>query len=488
MASVINTNISSLNAQNNLSRSQGDLAMSLQRLSTGLRINSAKDDAAGLAISERMTTQIRGLNQAARNANDGVSLAQTAEGALGTSGDILQRIRELAVQSANATNSGSDRKALQAEVGQLVQELTRVAEQTTFNGRNLLDGSFGTAQFQVGANANETIQATMSNFSTSKYGDNRLTGDSITNLATAALTQTGGALTVSGVAGTATYTAAAGESAKSTAKGISALVDSTGVTATAKTEANVSFTVAGGQSYSLDITSDNATAKTISFTVASNDADGLAAAITAFNDSASETGVTAALNTAGTGITLTHATGENISLENNTIGAANTVAFQTVGAGAGITIAAGGGTGAAVGVITADSASPMAIADAATVATSFFTGGGASDASTLKAVSTMDVSTVDGSNLALKIVDSALERINGQRATFGALQSRFESTVANIQIASENLSAARSRIMDADFAAETANLTRAQILQQAGTAMLSQANAIPQNVLSLLQG
>ena len=488
MASVINTNISSLNAQNNLSRSQGDLAMALQRLSTGLRINSAKDDAAGLAISERMTTQIRGLNQAARNANDGVSLAQTAEGALGTSGDILQRIRELAVQSANATNSGSDRKALQAEVGQLVQELTRVAEQTSFNGRNLLDGSFGVVQFQVGANANETIQATMANFSTSKYGDNRLSGDSITNLATAALTQTGGAITVSGVEGSATYTAVAGESAKSTAKGISAFVDSTGVTATAKTEANLSFTIAAGQAYSIDITSDNTSAKTIGFTVAANDVDGLAAAITAFNDSSSETGVTASINSAGTGITLAHNSGENISIVNNTVGAANTVVLQTTGAGAGITVAAAGGTGAAVGVVTADSASSFAVSDATAAATSFFTGGGASDASVLKAVSTMDISTVDGSNLALKIVDSALERINGQRATFGALQSRFESTVANIQIASENLSAARSRIMDADFAAETANLTRAQILQQAGTAMLSQANAIPQNVLSLLQG
>ncbi len=485
MASVINTNVASINAQRNLSSSQSSLATSLQRLSTGLRINSAKDDAAGLAISERFTSQIRGLNQAARNANDGVSLAQTAEGALGTSGDILQRIRELAVQSANATNSGSDRKALQAEVGQLVSELSRIAEGTSFNGRKLLDGSFGTAQFQVGANAGETIQATMSNFSTSKYGNNQLTGDSITNLATAALTQTGGAITINGADGSKTYTAAAGESAKSVAAGISALSDSTGVSATAETVADLTFGTNVAQT--LKLTSDNATAKTISFTVSASTADGLASAITAFNDASSETGVTAELNAAGNGITLTNKLGENILIENNNALAADTITLQTEGAGAGITVAGGGtDTGAAVGVVTANSDSSFSISDATAAPTSFFSGAGASDASTLKAVSTLDISTVDGANLALNIVDSALSRINGQRANFGALQSRFESAVANIAVTSENLSASRSRIRDADFAQETANLTRAQILQQAGTAMLSQANALPQNVLSLL--
>ncbi len=485
MASVINTNISSINAQRNLQSSQSSLATSLQRLSTGLRINSAKDDAAGLAISERFTSQIRGLNQAARNANDGVSLAQTAEGALGTSGDILQRIRELAVQSANATNSGSDRKALQAEVGQLVSELGRVAETTSFNGKNLLDGSFGTAQFQVGANAGETIQATMSNFSTSKYGNNQLTGDSITNLATAAATQTGGAITINGADGSKTYTAAAGESAKSVAAGISALSDSTGVSATAKTVADLTFGTVVSQS--LKLTSDNTTAKTISFTVSANDADGLASAITAFNDASSETGVTAALNDAGNGITLTNQSGENILIENNNALAADTITLKTEGAGAGITVAGAGVlTAAAVGVVTGNADSSFSISDATAAPTSFFSGAGVSDASDLKAVSTLDVSDVDGANLAINIVDSALSRINGQRANFGALQSRFESAVSNIQVTSENLSASRSRIRDADFAQETANLTRSQILQQAGTAMLSQANSLPQNVLSLL--
>src|SRR4051812_46532011 len=172
MAQVINTNVMSLNAQRNLSTSGSSLATSLQRLSSGLRINSAKDDAAGMAIADRMTSQIRGLNQATRNANDGISLAQTAEGALSTSGDMLQRIRELAVQSSNATNSSSDRQAIQSEVGQLTSELNRIAQTTSFNGQNLLDGSMGTANFQVGANANQTISANGTNFLTSAYGDN----------------------------------------------------------------------------------------------------------------------------------------------------------------------------------------------------------------------------------------------------------------------------------------------------------------------------
>ena len=176
MPQVINTNIMSLNSQRNLNTSQDALQTSLQRLSSGLRINSAKDDAAGLAISERFTSQIRGLNQAVRNANDGISLSQTAEGALSESGNILQRIRELAVQSANATNSASDRQALQSEVGQLVSELDRIASSTEFNGQKLLDGTFGTAIYQVGANANQTIQATTANFRTNNFGNYRIEG------------------------------------------------------------------------------------------------------------------------------------------------------------------------------------------------------------------------------------------------------------------------------------------------------------------------
>ncbi|MBL1320579.1 MAG: flagellin [Methylophaga sp.] len=478
MASVINTNVSSLNAQRNLSTSQSSLATSLQRLSTGLRINSAKDDAAGLAISERFTSQIRGLNQAARNANDGISLAQTAEGALGTSGDILQRIRELAVQSANATNSGSDRKALQAEVGQLVSELGRIAETTSFNGRNLLDGSFGTAQFQVGANAGETIQASMANFNTTKYGTNQNESVFLAASTTLALAQTGVDFDVQGDT-TKTISVAAGDSAKTVTAAINAVSDDTGVTASAETRAELKFTTVGA--VSLDVTSNNATAKTLTFTVVAG-AGGLDAAVTAINDASSSTGVTARLNDAGDGVIMENSSGESILLENNSAAAVATIANASGATtfGAAQSMAVAGGDGAVVGIITTDSASSFGVNGAAN---GFFA---ASEASTLKAVSTLDISTAAGATSALQIVDSALGRINGQRANFGALQSRFESAVANIQVTSENLSASRSRIRDADFAQETAELTRSQILQQAGTAMLSQANSLPQNVLSLL--
>lgn len=177
MASVINTNVASLNSQRNLATSQSQLNTSIQRLSSGMRINSAKDDAAGLAISDRMNSQIKGMTQATRNANDGVSMAQTAEGALSSSGDILQRVRELAVQSSNASNSASDRKALQTEVTQLTSELNRIANTTEFNGQKLMDGSLGTANFQVGANAGQLISMTGANFNTSVYGNNQIAGD-----------------------------------------------------------------------------------------------------------------------------------------------------------------------------------------------------------------------------------------------------------------------------------------------------------------------
>jgi flagellin len=476
MASVINTNVSSLNAQRNLSTSQSSLATSLQRLSTGLRINSAKDDAAGLAISERFTSQIRGLNQAARNANDGVSLAQTAEGALGTSGDILQRIRELAVQSANATNSGSDRKALQAEVGQLVSELGRIAEGTSFNGRKLLDGSFGTAQFQVGANAGETIQAQTANFTTSKYGNNRLDGTASTTGSAGTIAAV--AFTISGSEGSKTITPTAGDSAKAVAQSVNDVTDSTGVTATAETKVDLTFSATG--SYSFTMAADNTTATTISFSVSAQTKDGLAEAVSAINDQNGKTGVTAAVNTAGTGITLISGSGENITLKDDGSATTNAGNISVVGTATTVlTDDANADTVVATGQVTFDSEKSFSFASAGTTVA---TAGVAS----LKAVSTLDISSIDGANLALKIVDSALSRINGQRATFGALQSRFESAVANIQVTSENLSASRSRIRDADFAQETANLTRAQILQQAGTAMLSQANSLPQNVLSLL--
>jgi len=301
MPQVINTNIMSLNAQRNLNRSQDSLKTSLQRLSSGLRINSAKDDAAGLAISERFTAQIRGLNQAVRNANDGISLAQTAEGALSEAGNILQRIRELAVQSANATNSASDRQALQAEVGQLVSELDRIATSTEFNGQKLLDGTFGAAVFQVGANANQTIQTTTGNFRTNQYGDYRVEGTATSASSTNRVA--GGNLTVAGSLGTQNFTIDPGESAKKIAEMVNAKADETGVKAHANTEQKMSFDTAGA--YVLSIKSDNAKAQQISFTISDTEGtDGLAGAVTAFNDVASKTGVTARVSDDGQSIVL----------------------------------------------------------------------------------------------------------------------------------------------------------------------------------------
>ena len=475
MPQVINTNIMSLNSQRNLNRSQNALQTSLQRLSSGLRINSAKDDAAGLAISERFTAQIRGLNQAVRNANDGISLSQTAEGALSEAGNILQRIRELAVQSANATNSASDRQALNAEVGQLVAELDRIATNTEFNGQKLLDGTFGSAIFQVGANANQTIGTTTGNFRTSQYGDYRVSGAASSGAATARIG--GETVTVNGSLGSRDFTIAAGESAKGVAESINAFVNDTGVRAFAKTELEVSFDAAGA--YIIDVTSDNETAETIAFTLGDpTSADGLSAAVTAFNDASSKTGVTARLNEDSTAIILTNSTGNNITMMDKATPNAGNV---TVG-GAVLTADGAVDTAVITGQVTFDSDRSFSVSGTAGQSLT-----NSIEASDLMSVAQLDVSTVDDANEALAIVDAALNIVNGQRAKFGAIQSRFESTIANLSTNAENLTAARSRIRDTDFAQETAELTRAQILQQAGTAMLAQANLQPQNVLALLQ-
>jgi len=487
MPQVINTNIMSLNSQRNLNSSQEALQVSLQRLSSGLRINSAKDDAAGLAISERFTSQIRGLNQAVRNANDGISLSQTAEGALAEAGNILQRIRELSVQSANATNSASDRQALQAEVGQLVSELDRIATNTEFNGQKILDGTFGTAIFQVGANANQTIQATTNNFRTNQYGNYRVNGAE-TSATTAGRNAQPETIIVNGSLGSLSFDVAAGESSKSIAEAVTAKSNETGVKAFARTEVQLGFDSAG--SYTLDVQSDNETNQSISFSLIGTEGnDGLSGAVTAFNDVSHQTGVTARISEDGRGIILLNATGNNINLSDTANANSGNI---TVGGMVGADGVAQGGvvlganqavdTTRVTGQVIFDSDKSFGvIGNAGTVITN------SQEASDLMGVSQMDVSSVTGANNALAIVDAALNTVNGQRAKFGAIQSRFASTIANLQTNSENLSAARSRVRDADFAMETAELTRAQILQQAGTAMLAQANVAPQNVLTLLQ-
>lgn len=701
MPQVINTNVASLNAQRNLTTSQGQLATALQRLSSGLRINSAKDDAAGLAISERFTTQVRGLNQAVRNANDAISLSQTAEGALGEYGNILQRVRELAVQSANATNSSGDRAALNGEAQQLLNELNRISTQTQFNGQNVLDGSFTAAQFQVGANSNQTISVSIGNAATSALGAYQFnnTTDAVTGTA---LNQ--GDLTINGVDVGASSTGGADDIAKA----INSVTGKTAVTATATssiTATNNSVRNAGLSSGDLVINGTNIGAVTGSNDIKTQGQN----LVTAINAKSAATGVTATANGVTGAITLTSATGRTIAvttnngnaganrLENatglevagntatrstNTVtfaggavgsstinvttnvaandtisvggttytfvasgatgnqinvganagatndaifakltadGVDNAVVTQAGGAGTTVTItgtlfttstaptfvsattgagvvatANNAGTGAAVGdtvtvggrtyefvlpdgvaagtgnvAVELGTSNATAATNFATAVTAQYTAGNtnvqvltnaagvvtlrsdlygstaltptegaantgtaafvaigagtagtdgayassttrglislssssayqvgganpgvaglASASATLNSIAQIDISSVTGANAAISLVDGALDQVSKIRADLGAVQNRFQSTIASLSATSENLQAARSRILDADYAQETAALTRGQILQQAGTAILAQANSLPQSVLSLLR-
>lgn len=505
MASVINTNVPSLNAQRHLNRTADLLSTSLQRLSSGLRINSAKDDAAGLAISERMTAQIRGQEQARRNANDGISLSQTAEGGLEQMGTILQRVRELAVQSANATNNASDRAALNAEVGQLVAELQRFALSTEFNGTKLFDGSAATMIYQIGANANQTITATNTDFRTDQYGTyqignspatgftnqvsaNGVSSSTTSTTVTGSAVSTAGTLIINGFGGSGSVATTTSDSAKDIADKINAQA-TTGVRATAKTEVSMDFSLTG--SYSLELFTNNAAGvsgskQTVSFAVNNiNTADGLTQAVNSINEAQSKTGITARLSDDSTSIVLTTADGSNINL--------STAAVQPGTISLGDGNIAGSGTITAAGQVTLDSSRSYSLQASSTVLESGVFGSatlnsGTITNSTLQKVSALDITSASKATDALRIVDSALDAVNNQRAKFGALQARFEATIASLQTNTENLSAARSRIRDADFAEETAKLTRAQVLQQAGTAMLAQANQLPQSVLQLLQG
>jgi flagellin len=490
MSSVINTNIASLNAQRNLSTSQTSLQTSIQRLSSGLRINSAKDDAAGLAISDRMTSQINGMTQATRNANDGVSMAQTAEGALSSSGDILQRIRQLAVQSSNASNTSSDRQALQTEVTQLGSELNRIAQTTSFNGQNLLDGSMGTATFQVGANAGQVIQANGANFQTNVYGNNEMQSDEVAVGTTSKIVTKANALTINGSVGTAKISTTAGDTAQTIAANINAATGSTGVTASANTSALM--TLGANESYQFTLKSNNSTAVTISFSTGATvgTASDFASGIAAINAQTANTGVTAEYDKTNNGIKLTNAAGNDITLtntaaaNNTTFGVDSYKANGTTALGSANNMATSGVASVVNGNITLDSANSFSMTDAGSGLA--LTAGGTG--SKLQSVASIDITSYSGAQSAIKIADAALAAVDNQRAQYGALQNRFSSTISNLASSNENLSASRSRITDTDFAAETANMTRSQILQQAGTSMLAQANSLPNGVLSLLRG
>ena len=620
MAQIINTNVASLNAQRNLNRSQGQLGVALARLSSGLRINSARDDAAGLAISERFTTQIRGLNQAIRNANDGISLAQTAEGALGEAGNALQRIRELAIQSANSTNSVSDRAALNSEAAQLIAEIQRNATTTSFNGQKILDGTFSTAQFQVGAEANQTISFGITGATTDLLGAYQST--SVEAVSSVVFTGDAAFFAINDVAvGASSSTSSAGvDAASATAKAtaINSVTSTSGVSATATNTITGVAPVTGASLSNGDLTING-------ISIGSVAASGTAvtqgqSAATAINAVSNQTGVTAEADTSTGALTLTASDGRNIELE-ATAGTLQGVTniYNAVGldAGAGtdpvnhnervVTIGtsaefATADTGTSNDILAGDSitiggltyefvedagtlttASNVAItvgdgdtvntiaSDIAAAVTAQYTAGnstvsvvqatnsltftqnrfgdetvaytenilGTSDAATLlyeaaettgtdatgsfaaetnygtltlssdanftfsgtgldsagldnastslSLLSAVDISTVAGANSAISVLDGALSQVTTIRSDLGAIQNRFQSTISNLSATSENLSAARSRVLDTDFASETAALVRAQILQQAGVSILSQANSLPQLVLSLLQ-
>lgn len=486
MAQYISTNIASLNAQRNLSASQSSLQTSLQRLSSGLRINSAKDDAAGLSISERFTSQIRGANQAARNANDGISLSQTAEGDLGQVGDSLQRMRELAVQASNGTNSASDRKALDSEFQQLSSEIDRLAKNSNFNGVKLLDGSFQSQSFQIGANATATdslqIGAITSTRTSSLGQFNGVNATSIgaINGGVAASTLTVG-LTGTG-ATTKTITNVASD-----AKAIAAALNDSGISGlTAEADPNVgTFTTVGAATASgtstFQLNGTNISVNVVSGNTASSKAN----ALQAINAQSANTGVVA--SDTGNGLKLTAADGRNITFSAFTAGTATGATYGDLGLSE---VAATGAT--YTSTVKATYVAPAT--GAPTAVTINHAGVNAAATQTLNvvrtgtALSASDLTTASKATDAIKSLDAALSQVNSSRANLGAVQNRFASVVSSLQSRAENLTASRSRIRDADFATETANLTRGQILQQAGTAMLAQANGLPNGVLSLLRG
>ena len=488
MALTVNTNGSSLNAQRNLNMSQASLNTSLQRLSSGLRINSAKDDAAGLAISERFTSQIRGNEQAARNANDGISLSQTAEGDLEQIGNNLQRIRELAVQSSNASNSASDRASLNNEATQLIAEIDRVASNSSFNGTKLLDGSFTAQSFQIGANNTANDRITVASIasakssalgvgSSSSYSTALAQGTAVTAVALAVgdlsinSTQVGASVadgvsfvnsTSSGIAKAAAINAVSGTS------GVTATVSATTIAGVAPT--GFGATAAG------DVLINGVDIGAMGAATAAVDRGAQAAA--AINSKTSQTGVTATFAAATGIVSLSAADGRNITWTTTATG----------GAATGLTPAGGTVTTTSKLTLSSSGQAGITLAGAAGLTATGQTVGYTPATATAGAgVSSLDLTTAAGSQAALATLDSAINTINSTRGALGAYQSRFESTVASLQTTTENLSASRGRIRDADFAKETANLSRAQVLQQAGTAMLAQANQSSQGVLSLLR-
>ena len=522
--SVINSNISALNAQSSLAKNQVALNQAMQRLSTGVRINSAKDDAAGLAIANRMGTDIRGFAVAMRNANDGISLTQTAEGHLAQITDNLQRIRELAVQASNATNSVGNRSTLNLESTQLVQEIDRIAQNSSFNNIKLLDGSFTSKDFQIGANnaKSDHLAISVANASSSALGvgsGNVATVEMAQEVSggtrTAPLALLAGSLSINGIAVGASVSdkvSSANDAASGIAKAaaINAISGATGVTASVgKTimpgvgvGTGTALNGAGGFAEGIEDGDVKINGVSIGKIFAANSAVERGAQVAAaVNSISDQTGVTAKFASDGA-VSLEAADGRNIELRAESRDPAHFMTKGITGLDitdqvAAISPATIPGTTWNLGTskLTLSSTSPDGItladisgdaADALGLATTQL-GTTQSMVTVDKGVNSIDLTSASGAQHALVTLDAAIETVNNSRASLGAYQNRLQFAVSNLQIGSDNLSAARSRIQDTDYAAETTNLARSQIISQAATAMLAQANQQPQTVLALLK-
>jgi flagellin len=499
MGISINTNVGALSASAAARAINKSMETSMERLSTGKRINTAADDAAGVAIASRLTAEIRGTNQAIRNAMDGQALIDSAEGAHQEVEFILQRMRELSVQAVNDTNSAIDRNYLSQEMKQLTAEIDRISSTTTWAGQKLLDGSFLAKTFQIGARSGEVLNASVTSTASGNLGINKIDSTAVANTAaaTATATHTTTTFNVLGPTGSAAATFSAASSAKAVAVGVNDDTSTTGVTATAVTHAKLSSVATGAISFTLQ---GGGSAVAISATVQS--ASDLTNLLTAINSASGTTGVTATFDgSSKAALILTEADGDNISIENFSDGGTGTATLRAmnfdasdVSAAAAETLTAGGNDSSIVtgtvrlsanGAFTVSGQSDGA---AATVlATTGYFNTSASASSGLTSVSSIDIGTRAGASAAIDVIDGALRQIANQRANLGAISNRLDSTVKNLTNIATNLEAGRGRIEDADFAAETTNLAKSQILQQASMAMLAQANASKQGVLSLLQ-
>ena len=487
----VNTNVSSLNAQRNLSNSGSDLATSMERLASGMRINSAKDDAAGLQISNRLTSQINGLGVAQRNANDGISIAQTAEGAMQESTSILQRMRELALQSANGSNSDDDRASLQKEVVALQTELTRIADTTSFGGQKLLNGSFSGKEFQVGANANETISMSMRNVSAESLGGEVFETATATvgGKAVAAAINTNGnvaetdlVISENGGKSTGDISYVGNASSATVATAINTATTAAGVAVKASVENNISidFTaLTTGDDLQLVVNSSTVN-------VSSIDKTDFSSLVSEINEVSGTSGVTASLDPDNSSI-IRLSSNDDIFLDATSTAGDAAMSIKPADGSAAFAAAEGADT-IAVGKVklSSDEGFKATNGVVATINTMLGLAASTVGTSALDSVKDVDLSTQDGSQSAIDVIDAALATIDNSRADLGALQNRFDHTISNLANIQENVSASRSRIQDTDFATETAQMTKNQILQQAGTSILSQANQLPQAALSLL--